>query len=236
MTLGDVFRLLETGELSKILIGNADDGGIYPYHTEQVVGYIQLALSDLHTKFTLRTNEAVIQQEDNITIYHLRRKYASTNDESTEEVKYIKDSESYPFEEDVLQIFELWDEDGCPIPLNNPAEANSAFTPSFDTVQFCGVSSENAVSVVYRADHRPLQIPDGGDPDDVDVTIPSSLLPALLLYVGYRAHTSVGSPEGIQQGLDLLQKYEMTCNQVEILGVINRDKDTNENFRRGGWV
>ena len=235
MKLSQLFSYLTYGELANLKVGGKDWGGIYPKYSDEVVSYITQGLTALHTRFALKHEEVIIQQFDHITDYYLRTQYAQQSTESTETYKYIMDSAAKPFTGDVLRIEELYDEEGEEVPLNDEVHDCSMFTPKYDLIQMVQPDSANAYSVIYKADHTPIDLK-ANLPTAVEVEVPDSIIRPLVLYVSSLAHTAVGSPEGMNTGFAKMQEYEALCIQMELQGAIHKEKFTNDRIRREGWV
>lgn len=235
MRLSEFFDFLTYGELSNLKVGGKDVGGIYPQHSEEVASYVKQGLTDLHTRFQLRFNEVILDQYDHITMYHLTRNYAQSNSDSTETYKYISDSVDNPFTEDIISIEEIFDEDGVELYINNEVQQASVFTPQFNILQIPEPVTENSVSILYKANHKEIDL-NIKKPSEIDLNIPPSLIRPLALYVASLAHAAVGSPEGSQIALSKMQEYTAAVIDVQLLGIVPRKQWTNDKIWRNGWV
>ena len=237
MKLSEVFEMLQYGELANVSIsGNIDEEvGIRVEDYPLLISHINLALTDLHTKFNLKEKEVIIQQYEDLPYYELDSKYAVTNTESSEEIKYIVDSVYSPFIDDVLRINAAFDEKGCELPINDENDCNSIFLNSYKRVQVPYPNPENAIWLTYRANHAKLSM---SNPDlSVDVEIPAYCVEALLSYVASRVHSQRTSQESQGLAVNLMAKYQMICDQIEEKNVLH-NSPSNTNFKLGerGWV
>lgn len=236
MKLSDIFSALTHGELSQLAVGGKKDGGIYPYHSDEICSYINLGLNDLFSRFPLRYEEAVIQQKEGVTLYHLRKEYALSNTESTEPHKYIIDSPFMPFNDNVIKIERVMFEDGVDIELNTHGDTNAVYTPSFDTIQSMYGDDDCALSVVYRAGHPKVFTSDTVKPEDIEVELPPSFLRPLLLYVANRAYTALGTQEALTDAASWYQQYEAALLELENNNVISGEHYLNYKLWSNGWV
>lgn len=237
MKLYEVFEMLQYGELANVSIsGNIDEEvGIRTEDYPLLISHINLALTDLHTKFNLKEKEVVIQQYVGLPYYELDSKYAVTNTESSEEIKYIVDSVYSPFIDDVLRINAAFDEKGRELPINDENDCNSIFLNSYKRVQVPYPNPENAIWLTYRANHGKLSM---SSPDlTVDINIPAYCVEALLSYVASRVHSQRTSQESQGLSVNLMAKYQMICEQIEEKNVLH-NSPSNTNFKLGerGWV
>ena len=188
MYLSELFSLLSTGEFSGLYIGGEDNEGIPTSEYPTVANHINLGLTDLFTRFPLKEKEVIIQQYDDITMYKLHSDFAETNTVSTEDPKFIKDTATDPFLDDIIRIERAHQEDGTEIPLNDYGASDSWFTPSWDTVQIPTPVSTNTANFIFRAMHPKLVVTESTDPATVVVDIPFTFVNALLMYVASRQY------------------------------------------------
>lgn len=235
MKLSEFFNFLTYGELSNLTVGGKEVGGIYPKHSDEVVSYIRQGLTDLHSRFPLRFNEVILQQRDNISMYELRKEFSVTGVGDTGNPVYVMDSVDNPYEEDLLQIQEVYDEEGNEVFQNNEMEEATIFTPQFNVVQILKPEYENALSIIYKADHKPFNL-SANHPRDINIDIPQSLIRPLALYVSSLAHAAVGSTEGQQTALNKMQEYTAAVIEAELLGTVAKAEWTNQRVEINGWV
>jgi hypothetical protein len=237
MKLSDIFSLLSTGEFSNLYMGGDANDGIPTAEYPTVVNHINLALTDLHTRFPLKEKEVIIQQYENITMYKLHSDYAESNTSSTKDPKYIKDSADSPFLDDILRIERAYKENGDEVSLNDYGVANSWYTPSWDTLQIPFPVSTNTANLIFRATHPVLVGTTEIVPTTVEVDLPYSFVNALLMFVASRQFA--GKPNQDTQALSMAyyQKYELACTQLEKYNVANdSDAITNNKLEINGWV
>jgi hypothetical protein len=238
MNLLDVFKALTYGELKSLSLGNfcAEDfeSAPDPLHYAQIMSHLQLGLTELYTRFLLRTDEIFVQQYEHIEIYSLTWPYCATNTASTEPYKYVLDSAESPFQDNVLKIEECYNEIGEPLFLNESEQEESMFTPSFNTIQVPNPVSANVIGVQYRANHPRLEWVKGMKPEEVEVELPWGLLEALLYYVGMRAFSGVNT-DNDQTGTSYWKKFEASCQRYKTKGLQVEPEVQNSNFDAKGW-
>mgnify|MGYP000368513602 CR=1 FL=1 len=237
MKLREVFEMLQYGELANVSIsGNIDEEvGIRTEDYPLLISHINLALTDLHTKFNLKEKEVIIQQYEDLPYYELDSKYAVSNTESMEEIKYIVDSTYSPFIDDVLRINAAFDECGHELPINDENQCNSIFLNSYKRIQVPYPNPDNALWITYRANHEKLSM---SNPDlNADVNVPAYCVEALLSYVASRVHSQRTAQDAQGLSVNLMAKYQMICEQIEEKNVLH-NSPSNTNFKLGerGWV
>ena len=143
-----------------------------------------------------------------------------------------------PFQNNVLRIERVFNEDGQELYINDDQQYWSVHTPSFNSVQVPYPEKENAMVVEFRADHYKLLT--DCDPQIVlnqEVKLSSSYLEAFLLYIANRVFAGNPSlnPQG-QDGMSYYGKFEASCAKLSELNLINKDNRSNHKLRSRGWV
>lgn len=239
MKLSELFDLLSHGEFRRFAIGGSEESGIQPKDYPKVLTHINLGLTEIYKRFPMKTKQVTIQQFPQISNYILHERYAESNTESTEPVKYIMDSIFKPFSDsdEVLAIDSVYKEDGSAYVLNDGADKYSIFTPTFNTVSVPYADSNNAMTVVYRAGHPSLKLLDS----DVnclaqDVEISGTHLEALLQYINGRMLSTQGTPEAMNEGILASQRFQASCSLIGDNGLYTAERTTNEKLENNGWV
>lgn len=238
MRLLDILKDLTYSELSGLAIGNLIPGEFDnepdPHQYEQIVSYINLGLKEIYKRFFLRSREIDIQQHEEISTYRLHSDYAQSNTASAIPIedRYIIDTVDNPFQDDILKIEEVYDEEGTKLPMNDVTEEYSVYTPAYNLVQIPFPNDENTFSVQYRACHPKIPVTLATDPADVEVELPNSLHAALLQYVGYRANLR-SNPE---KSADFWNQFKRTCDEVDQYGLEVQGEPGDWRFDDHGWV
>lgn len=237
MNLLDVFKDLSYGELRNNAIGNLipDDNESEPDPKDyaQILSHLNRGLDRLYGRFFLASQEIYIQQYEEIETYILDSRYAVTNVDSPELIKYIEDSTAFPFLDNVLKIEACFDEAGTLLPLNDHTEETSLFTPTFRSLQIPWPSNDNTTAVQFRAKHPDVIWTPGMDAESVEVAIPDSLYEALLNFIAYRAAPKM---DGGVEAMAYLALYEQICTRVENSGLYIQVEVGNWRFDSHGWV
>jgi len=236
MFLSDIFDQLTYGELSQVAFSGQDDGfGITLSNYERVTTHVNLALTELHKRFPLKSDEVVIQQDDSIGTYYLDYKYAVSNTASAEPVKYLIDTVAKPFESNILKIETIVDDAGDKLTLNDSTDENTILTPTYNSLIVPVPNSEVALTVGYRANHRKITTLNL-DPETEEVDIPESHLEPLLLYIASRVHAGIPSLEGTNDSMSYMARFEAACQQITTQGIMNKANPANMKLSNNGWV
>ena len=234
MYLSEIFEHLSYGELSQLFLGDSLQGSIQESQYGKIASFVNIGLVDLYKKFALREKEVIIQQYDTLNYYVLVDDYAVSNVASMASPKFILDSVEKPFINDVLQIQYVKDADGLDIPLNSLNQTNSIFTPEETVLHIPEPVNETLITVTYRVYPAKIAL-DNINPFAVTIDLPEFLLPALLSYVGYRAHIALPDGEA-SKALSYYGKYRKICEEVELLGLIHNIIPQNQKHWNNGWA
>ena len=214
MKLSTIISQARSGELKSLSSKDKTD--------EVIVNYINLALIALYSRFTLRTEEAIVALADGKTLYKL---------DGTDTAVTV---EGAPIEDDnVLKILSAFDERG-EIHINDESSSLSIYTPSYNTLQVPYPETGAYIAVIYKAGPNLITYIDDGSGNATEsiVQLPMHLLEPLLHYVGYRAHGS-GTGDIDNESNSHLSRYVASCNNVEALGLIPTDSVDMDNSRKG---
>ncbi len=174
-----------------------------PHHNrlEQLYSYINRAVDELYVRFPLEEQELLIETELGVDIYTL------------------------PID-NVVKITGIYLSDGSQLPINDVNSADSVFLPVYNQLQVPNCTGE-PLHVLYRALPKPLKVDKFGNvPEDTMISLPRTMLPALLLYVEYLAHRSMGNAESTNKAMLALQQYEAACMGVERNNLLNTGINT----------
>lgn len=233
MLLRTVIDHLKTGDFSLTNLGNGnEEEGLTSNNLQTVINLINLGLIDLYKQFNLSIKEVYVQQYAHIQKYTLHSNHAVSNKE-TQLTQYIVDTEDDPFLNDILHIMSVYDEKGCPLPLNDTSYCNSVFTPKYNVLQVPCPVDENANVVVYRASPVLLE-PSCDFAQEVD--IPISFLDPLLLFVASRFKSSRPNQDAQAEGRLLYEKYLLALNQIKEEGLYNTSLPTSTKLIERGFV
>ena len=220
MKLSLVLAQARSGELDSLSKKDKTDA--------KVVGYINLALIALYSRFQLATEEAIIRLRPDLpkTIYTMN----STDADVTVNGLPMADDE-------FMSVVAAYNENGSVINVNDEKDPYSIFTVSYNQLQIPLLDSNTFVSVIYRQNPT-LVAPTydvDGNASEADVPLPLQLLECLLHYVGYRAHGAVNGAINTEHNTHYM-RYEAACKQVEQMGVLTANDTDFGSVELKGYV
>lgn len=235
MKLSQLFDQLVYGELKAFKIGGADsEDGLSTSDYPALVAHTNLALSALHARFPIRRETVHIQQHAEISSYVLDLEYAASNTDGAQPTKYIIDSVEDPYQDNLIKIDEVTDEDGCRYALNIIDDCKSLTTPIHNVINVPFPVDTNVMIVKYRANH-PYISPAGIVPANTNIQIPDYLTRAFTLFIAERVLATQTSLGAIQAAQSYERKYEVECQRIDALGLFNKE-DIVTNFGVDQWA
>lgn len=231
MKLNELLTQLSHGELSNTRFGSSGSGEIQEDKIPVVVEYINEGLLRLCSRFPLIKKTLYLELLEWKTNYLLTYAHAYSNEES-KETKYIFDLGNNKFEDDVLKIYEVRTALDIELPINNPDEEWSVYTPLYNVLQVRRPVGGTVLFVKYWAKHPKIT----GDLDQV-IQIPEVLEGALRAYVAYQVYSNMNTQEAVANAQKHMSIYEQIVNDAiandSITVSVNR---TGMKFRKNGWV
>ena len=248
MKLTDVFNQLTTSELSQNFIGGSEEGQINEANYPKVVNLINLGLTALYKRFYLKEGRVQLAMVPGRSIYPIHSKYAVGNTKSRELVKYLQDTVTDRFTDNILKIETVLTDAGEEIPLNDVLDTLSITTTSPTILRIPAALvaqgqslpdkyKTSELTVVYRANHPQIDaLAPVFFPEQIELELPESHLEALLLFVASRANTPGGLVNEFNAGNNYASKYEMECSRLEQFNLQIDHNTSNHRLIRNGWV
>jgi hypothetical protein len=248
MKLQEVFDQLSNGEFVQLSIGGASAGVIDDTNYARVLGHVNLGITALYKRFSLKEGRLTLVIQPGLLNYKLTSAYAISNTASMQPSRYIQDSASEPFTDDIIKIGRVVTDAGVELGLNDAADAYSVFTPSALALSLPAEVvtplpttppeyRTNNLVVVYWASHPKILMGTGAfDPNQVNLELPETHLEALLYYVASRVHTPIGMTNEFNASNNYYAKYEAACQALETKGLQVDQDSQNSRLVRNGWV
>ncbi|WP_269519474.1 hypothetical protein [Alteromonas sp. BMJM2] len=235
MKLSEFFDHLSFGELAQYSIGTDDSGKIAVKDYPRMVSIINLGLTRLHVRLPLVVKRLNLEVTSDRKEYLLSSSVARTSMLPTDDVKdfYLLD-EGVVFEDNVLAVIGINDEDGTPIVFNNE------FAEDTVLVDASRIKFDDPVpgiySITYQANHPRIPMSKRIDPETIDLDIPEYLVEILLQFCAGKVLGSGGNIESIQEGQVKMQIFEKLVAQIEESGMVPEPTPTAQRHRDSGWV
>lgn len=247
MKLQEILDQLSAGEFSQLSIGGNALGVIDTNNYGRVLGHVNLALTALFTRFTLKEGTLTLRLVEGTDKYKLDSAFAVNKVGSVEPVRYIEDTLADPFVDDIIKVEQVLTDTGIDLALNDKADPCSVFTPSSLVLRVPEAMLTNEdwpdelatdkLTLVYRACHPKLVVTTPTFiPSQIEVALPNTHLTPLLYYVASRAHTPAGMSNEFHAGNSYYAKYETACQELEREGIQVDVGQTNTRLRSNGWV
>jgi hypothetical protein len=186
MQLQEVINIAKNSELNSLAVKNNDTA---------IVGFINLGLIELYSIFALRTEEYLLELQDNVTIYNLPNDYMYMV-AAYEEVPKGSDKESVE------------------VPINEESNPFSINTINYKQIQVPLTIKGGYISIIYVPKPEKMLITDL----DAELPIPDQLVAPLLSYVAYKGHGAVKAEVQGEYNTYYV-RFKQACDDIKSLGV-----------------
>lgn len=247
MKLQSIFDHLSAGEFSQLNIFGSGQGVIDDNNMDKVVSHINLGLTDLFTRFELKLNRIQMQLQPGQTSYILTSKNA-VNGRGAVDPKFILDTVSEPFRDDILLITRVITDANYELPLNQTDSPYAVMTSAMNRLEVpASIVAQDLnlppelvtmnLGVVYRCNHPTIDLNVGqSDPSRIEIELPLSHLTALMYFVASRANNPVGLGQEFNAGNTYSAKYEAECRRLKNDGMEIQQRGTESKFQMRGFV
>ena len=172
MKLRDVFYALQSAELQNLSVVDTDTGILKPSAYGRVVSCINMAMSDLHSRFLLKKGTAVIDLIPGQVLYPLKPMHQEGHSGTAQ--KFIRAGES--LNNTILKIVEARDECGRILGINNHDPRRGLSTPSFNVLAVPTDLQEHwklkTLTITFQKSPAPIRSCDNDyDADCIEVDI-----------------------------------------------------------------
>jgi len=205
MLVSQVISLAKSSELRQLAV--KDDN-------EAIIGFINLGMLELHKRFSLKAEEAIVTMQAGRHTYRLDGGDSSVN---------ITEPEN------LLLVTYCSDEEGKTVSINKDDDALGIRTPTYNTIDVVTPVAGKRISVVYRASTQFVtSITD-------NINIPPQLLESLLHYIGYRGNTTVSADIKAENNTHYI-RFDQSCTRVVNQGLVFSDSIESSKFAQRGFV
>lgn len=189
MLIKEAIEMLRDSVLRHVKVGEDDNA---------VIGFINLGILELHKRFRMSFDEAVITPVIGKRVYTLD---GADPDVSIDLAR-----------KELLVIETIVDSDYEEVPLNVLIDPKSAKTLSFNTIRLAEEADSTSYTVTFRT------APEFSVLRDYALPISSAFIEPLFHYVGYQAFLSVQGEENTQHSLHK-KRFEESLQRVAALGL-----------------
>ena len=229
MVVSDILDQLKYGELHHLKIGDLASED----ERKVVIGAINLGLIELHKRFYLISKQLVLNTQEDVYEYLLSRVLAASNNLDPYPHNYLDSSFNQIYNNDLLKVERIFNDDNEELPLNDDNEESSFFTPQYNIIRVPLDYPPKTAIVEYRA--APEKISSDEDCEGREIPLPPALIEPLLLFVGFRVSRILNTDQGQETG-NYFQLFENSCQRITDMGYQIVFRHTNDKLDQRGWV
>jgi len=212
MQLSELFNRMSLGVLSNLAIGGEVLGTVPAASRPKLTMHVDNALAVIYARFNLLERELIIRAYTGLYDYPFEKQFADMD--RTVGPKFIEDTLDNIFTEDVFKVLaiynSLWEE----IPLNDPGDPTSLFTPNSNSLQIPVSVTGDVYHLLYQAKH-PKLVWTAPVVTTQKILLPEILIPALEAHVAYQVFSPMNGAEHTAKAVEHLGRFEMICAEVE---------------------
>lgn len=201
MTIQQIIDLAKKTELKNAAAVKED--------TEAILGYINLGLIELYKRFPLDTEELIITMGLNGNENYPYTMINETVYQMPGNFMYIISAYGEVADQELVTINEL--------PVNEEDNLFSINTISWNKIQIPLVTTGEHISIVYAAAPEYYTLDDLAE----ELPIPTSLVSALLAYIGWSGYSSIDPARA--ENTAYYQRFENACEVAKQYGVLTSD-------------
>lgn len=191
MTAQEVINIARYSEVGNLAV--KDD-------TDALIAFLNLGMTELYTRFPLKTNNFEIEYISEVETYDL-----------PEDFMYAVSSTRYT-SLDTL-------EDPVPVPLNSKVDPYSLQFVDWNSVQAPALEEDfESTGILFTYVIIPAAVTNTADSLAEELELPNGLVDALASYIGYRAHLGVRG-DGQAENNAHWQRFERNCDKARERGV-----------------
>lgn len=238
MNLQECLDRLARGKISNLSL--CERGEVKEAFIPKVIDAVNDGIIKLYSAFPIKEKELLVELLEGKTNYELTSEHSWRNQDMTVDPQdfdhwnyYIIDTDENPFEDDILQILEIWDDLERKRPLNDPDSPLSVFTPERNLIIVNQAIKGRVLNIVYRAKHALLT----EDDLETEIDIPEILYSPLMSYAAYSLHNDLNTENAVSNGSKYFTEYQNAINEINLLGLFTPDKLISDfKFIKRGWV
>lgn len=235
MDLAASFKKLSYTHLAELAISGEGSGQVVEAQQPKLIQRINEGLLELYGRFPLRIRTLTLQTYALVNEYYLRPDYALFSG-SSKEYKYIIDTNTVRFPNDLLMIESIVDANGEPVVFNDANNDDSWHITGYDSISIDSPLDDTLFKIRYRA--MPDEIPFG--PYEAikatPIPLPRTLEAALLAFVAGKIYGNMSMEGAVAKSQNFFVEYENQCKIIEERNFLNSSfSNTNLKPQLNGW-
>lgn len=211
MLISNALTLVKRGVLKQLSVDETD-----------LLSYLNMAMTEVYKKFDINIREQILTLDSNINEYALSADVMIITSAYTQS-SYLKDAYGNAINSSAENRV-------VSISVNDEDDSNSVFTPSNGVLLVPFPTTDQVISLVYKASPEEITETDL----EKELQLAPQYMEPLFMYIGYLGYLSHDS--GIQTDNDnYLLKFERACRVIQDLGLTNVNVSTNRKLEQKGF-
>jgi len=209
----EIFEALTFGELSPYKIGGAAQGQIAEADYPKVMSAINRGVNKIQLDLRLNENSVRLKLIEGVLTYAIHSKHSLIT--GTDPIKFVDDSIYQPFEDDILEIRQIFNKQGTELPINKRNRADSLFVPAHNVIQHPFVKDGDVLAVIYSKYNRPRKVVTAEEAKTTYLPIPDYTLEALYSFVASIMSAGISTQQEIGDSQQHRAEYVRLINELK---------------------
>jgi hypothetical protein len=212
MLVSTVLNDVASGDIYNIALGESFRNN--PYNAANadaantLISYLNLALTELSTRFNIKTTVVTVPTYEGIRLYTLR-------------------------DPDLIRVLEVYDDFGVPLTFPNTVDDLDSF--DIKEVTFNTFLVNNPLNDLHLNFVCKMLLPEVTDISE-DIAISRMFLEPVCNYIAYKAYSSLGGPNNQKTSDSYFARFENNCTKLLERGFTNNQESLFKNVRNKGFV
>lgn len=199
-------------------------------YREEIIEYINAGLLELFNKYQLKVDAFFLELQEGKSRYELTSEHDMTNWHEPAREMYIWKDSVGSFKDDLVKVLLIRDNCGVEIPLNDPNNLFSIYTPEFNVLEVPVHFPRQVITVDYQAKHPIVS------EDTDEIRLPDSLYDVLAYYVAMQACSNMNSESSVANANKYAQLYTNAIQNFDTLGTFEpKHTGSFSKFYSRGW-
>ncbi len=221
-------------ELGNLAIGKPEWSGS-KFNYVQLIDCVSMASVELHRRFALKKEYVTVTPLAGRQHYPLLKAHAVSDTGLVD--KFIQDSVSYPFDENIVKIDTVLDEFGGVVHINRADLGSDIRLEDYRTLFINDPTLFSKLTVICRGLPAPISLSNEAALDGYILDIPHTYLDALRCYAAGKVYSNRGAENATNnESAVFFAKFEQACTQIVQLGLNDVETMGNTRFSTRGFV
>ncbi len=230
----EIMQHLTYGELQQNAIGNSKGGQILEANYPKVMSSINRGVNQIQRDLAMHENNVRVELQVGIVTYPLHSRHSLVT--GTDPVKFISDSEFFPFADDIGRITHVYNKGGEELPVNVLNDPRSVYIPRHNVIQYGFAREGDVLAITYLRHTKPLVVTTAEVAAETYLGIPDYALSALYAHVASTLTSGIATDLVVSVAQSWRNEYESRIAKLKLTPFIERGSVINTKLTDRGFI